>query len=416
MKPTSRWTGGNQVRLLENGEAYFPAVFDAIRAARHEVILETFILFEDQVGLELHAVLLEAAQRGVRVDMLVDGFGSSELTPPFVESLTQAGVRLRVFDPAKRLMGIRFNVLRRMHRKIVVVDGEQAFVGGLNFSCDHLRTFGPLGKQDYAVAVRGPIVAHIHTFVRSVASQSDHRNVDPLNRASAPGRAVPSAGGAEMIFVTRDNHRHRNAIERHYRAAIRTARKRVVLANAYFFPGYLMLRQMRRAARRGVQVVLILQGEPDMPIAKIAASLLYGHLQRSGVQIYEYCERPLHGKVAVVDDDWSTVGSSNLDPLSLTLNLEANLVIRDAQFTQQLGERLQHLIDKHCKSIPPEPPAPTWAFWHPLRGFLLFHLLSGFSRWFSWLPHRVPKVQQLGGSANADAAAATDAGMADGAR
>lgn len=413
MKPVSRWTGGNSVRLLENGEAYFPAVFDAIRAARHEIILETFILFEDKVGNELHSVLLDAARRGVAIDMLVDGFGSSELTPEFIDSLTQAGVRLRVFDPAKPLLGVRFNVLRRMHRKIVVVDAERAFVGGINFSFDHMRAFGPEGKQDYAVEVRGPIVAGIHRFVRAIADHDAPRAPAPSHSAVQPAPTVEAAGNAEMIFVTRDNHRHRNDIERHYRAAIRTARERVVLANAYFFPGYLLLRQMRRAARRGVYVALILQGEPDMPIVKVAAELLYDYLQHSGIHVYEYCERPLHGKVAVVDDNWSTVGSSNLDPLSLTLNLEANLVIRDASFARELGSRLQYLIDNHCKVITPEPPAPFWAFWRPLRSFLLFHLLSGYSRWFGWFPHRAPNVHHLGAKTTS-AATSTD-GAPDGA-
>lgn len=409
MKPASRWTGGNSVRLLENGEAYFPAVFDAIRAARHEVILETFILFEDKVGNELQAVLLDAARRGVAIDLLVDGFGSSELTPAFVDALAQAGVQLRVFDPAKPLLGVRFNVLRRMHRKIVVVDAERAFVGGINFSFDHLRAFGPEGKQDYAVEVRGPIVAHIHGFVRAIADQAAPRAPAPSGNAVQPEPTIEPVGGAEMIFVTRDNHRHRNGIERQYRAAIRAARERVVLANAYFFPGYLLLRQIRRAARRGVHVTLILQGEPDMPIAKTATSMLYGYLQYAGVHIYEYCERPLHGKVAVVDDAWSTVGSSNLDPLSLTLNLEANLMIRDASFTRELGTRLQYLIDNHCNLIAPEPPAPFLAFWRPLRGFLLFHLLSGYSRWFAWLPRRAPNVRHLGPQAKAAATSAKGA-------
>jgi cardiolipin synthase len=345
--------------------------------------------------------------------MLVDGFGSSELSEPFITSLTQAGVRLRVFDPASKLLGWRFNVLRRMHRKIVVVDESLAFVGGINFSFDHLRASGPESKQDYAVAVRGPIVAHIHRFVRAVADQADHRAVH-LAATNAPDTdTMAPAGDAQMIFVTRDNHRHRNTIERHYRVAIRAARKRVVLANAYFFPGYLLLRQMKRAARRGVLVSLILQGEPDMPIAKLAASLLYGSLQRSGVHIYEYCERPLHGKVAVVDDDWSTVGSSNLDPLSLTLNLEANLVIRDAAFAQGLAVRLQDLIDHHCKSIAPEPPAPAWAFWRPLSSFLLFHLLSGYSRWANWLPYHAPIMQTMG--SQGPGAASPSPGARDGA-
>src|SRR5262249_6521711 len=157
-----RWVPGNRVELLENGEAYYPRVFDCIANAQHEVIIESFILFEDEVGLQLRDVLVKAAQRGVRVDLMVDGFGSPELSDEFVLSLTGAGVKLRVFDPGTRLLGQRLNLIRRMHRKIVVIDGERAFVGGINFSHDHLRSFGPMGKQDYAVEVSGPVVAQIH--------------------------------------------------------------------------------------------------------------------------------------------------------------------------------------------------------------------------------------------------------------
>ncbi|MBC7940255.1 MAG: cardiolipin synthase ClsB, partial [Chitinophagaceae bacterium] len=164
MRKPSRWLSGNGVQLLENGEAYVPAVFDAIRNARHEVIVETFIVFEDKVGLELHAVLLQAAQRGVQVDVMVDGFGSADLTESYVQPLVAAGVRLRTFDPSVRVFGKRVNVLRRMHRKLVVVDGEQAFVGGINFSADHLADFGPEAKQDYAVQLQGPIVLEIRNF------------------------------------------------------------------------------------------------------------------------------------------------------------------------------------------------------------------------------------------------------------
>jgi len=180
----SRWTGGNRLALLENGEDFFPAVFDAIDSARHEVLIETFILFEDKVGMALHAALLRAAARGVRVDLLVDGFGSADLGVGFIDSLCAAGVRLRVFNPARRLFGIRFNVLRRMHRKLVVVDGRIAFVGGINFSADHLMDFGPEAKQDYAVSVEGPIVATIRTFA---LKQIDARHRPP-QRTGTPRR------------------------------------------------------------------------------------------------------------------------------------------------------------------------------------------------------------------------------------
>jgi cardiolipin synthase A/B len=389
----TRWRAGNRARLLENGEAFFPAVFDAIRAARTEVILETFILFEDKVGQELHAALVDAARRGVQVDVMVDGFGSSDLTTAFTQGLTNAGVRLRTFDPTTRVFGIRFNVLRRMHRKIVVVDGRLAFVGGINFSCDHLADFGPQAKQDYAVALEGPIVDDVRRFAISALRDDDTREgVPPRPPLQHP--PASAAGELEALFVTRDNGEHRNDIERHYRAAIRSARKRVLIANAYFFPGYRLLRQLTRAARRGVDVRLILQGEPDMPIVKTAASLLYDHLQRHGVHIHEYCQRPLHGKVAVIDHDWSTVGSSNLDPLSLSLNLEANVVMRDEAFASELRTRLEHLIEHDCKEVAPSG-ARGYAWWQTLRTVVVFHFLRRFPTWASYLPSHAPKLKSV---------------------
>lgn len=392
-----RWKAGNRFKLLENGEEFFPAVFTAIEAAKREVVLETFILFEDKVGRELHSVLLAAARRGVQVDVLVDGFGSSDLTPAFIQALTDAGVRFRVFDPRPRFLGMRTNVFRRMHRKIVVVDGEIAFVGGINYSADHLADFGPEAKQDYAVEVRGPVVDDIHAFARSAITGGFDERRNWLTRhwprraAQRPAAGGDSAGqdGCEALFVTRDNNRHRDDIERYYRAAIRLARRRVVIANAYFFPGYRLLRDMRKAARRGVDVRLILQGQPDMPIVKTAAGMLYDHLIKAGVRIFEYCERPLHGKVALVDEEWSTVGSSNLDPLSLSLNLEANVVIHCADFNQCLHAKLDHLMRNACKEVSADSiPARGW--WHTWRSFFVFHFLRRFPAWAGWLPAHSP--------------------------
>ena len=403
-RTTERWTAGNRMQLLENGEEFFPAVFAAIDSARDEPQIETFILFEDKVGMQLHAALLRAAQRGVQVDLLVDGFGSSDLTPEFIGPLTQAGVRLRVFDPQPRIFGTRYNWLRRMHRKLVIVDGRLAFIGGINYSADHLDDFGPEAKQDYAVSVEGPIVAQIHRFALSQIdaprrARSLWRRAPPPKGKGSAAKADPTASAdgrsGQAMFVTRDNLVHRNAIERHYRIAIRSARQRVIIANAYFFPGYLLLREMRRAAKRGVDVRLILQGEPDMPIVKTAAMLLYEYLQRDGVRIYEYCKRPLHGKVALVDDLWATVGSSNLDPLSLSLNLEANLIMRDAGFNQRLAERLEALISESCREAP-VTPGRRWPLWQQVRTTVLFHALRVFSTLASWLPKHSPRLHMPG--------------------
>ncbi len=389
------WIEGNRIELLENGEQFFPRVFEAIGKAQREVIVETFILFEDKVGKELHGALRAAAQRGAKVDLLIDGFGSPDLSPEFIEGLTSAGVKVRVFDPGQRFFGQRLNIFRRMHRKIVVIDGQRAFVGGINYSADHLMDFGPKAKQDYAVDLTGPIVSEIHHFVlRAIAVGGKGSNWFRRRLRSVPAETNAPAGDAKMQFVVRDNRRHTNDIERRYRAAIRSARHRIVIANAYFFPGYRLIKEMRRAARRGVDVRLILQGEPDMPIVKVAASMLYHHLLHAGVRIYEYCERPLHGKVALADDEWCTVGSSNLDPLSLSLNLEANVIVRDRTFNQVLSERLDHLMQHNCKQIE-TADLTEWSGWRLVRSFFIFHVLRWYPSWVGWLPRHTPKLKPL---------------------
>lgn len=384
-----RWIGGNSIDLLENGEEFFPRVFDAIAAARSEVLLETFILFDDKVGRELHDVLLAAAQRGVQVDLTVDGWGSPDLPEEFIATLVAAGVRMHVFDPAPGIFH-RLRLFRRLHRKLLVVDGELAFIGGINFSADHLADFGPEAKQDYSISIRGPLVEQIRTFALAAVQRTRERR-RWFRRRQAALSSETHEEGAVAAFVWRDNERNKTDIERHYRMAIRLARERVTIANAYFFPGYAFLRELRRAARRGVHVSLILQGNPDMPIVQTAAGMLYHYLLSAGVRIYEYCERPLHGKVAVVDEEWATVGSSNLDPLSLSLNLEANVMIRDRDFNARLAEKLQGLIDRNCKEIDiRELKESSW--WRLMRSFVLFHFLRRYPAWIGWLPAHKPRV------------------------
>jgi cardiolipin synthase len=392
---SGRWVDGNRFRLLENGEEFYPRAFEVIASARKEVLLETFILFDDKVGRQLHAALIQAATQGAQVDVTIDGWGSAYLPSEFVSRLTEAGVRIHIFDPGHTIFSWRTNMFRRMHRKILVVDAERAFVGGINYSADHLADFGPGAKQDYAVEIVGPIVDTIRRFARAAPRIGQpRRNWLRRKHEEAQESSLPRVGTAQAMFVTRDNRDHRTDIERHYRAAIRLARRRVVIANAYFFPGYRLLKELRTAARRGVDVRLILQGEPDMAIVKTAASLLYNHLLRAGVKIYEYTERPLHGKVAVIDDEWSTVGSSNLDPLSLSLNLEANVMILDRNFNRHLGERLDGLIRDSCRLVE-EAELPHANTWLMVRSFFVFHFLRHFPSWAAWLPAHVPKVRSV---------------------
>ena len=164
---SGRWVDGNRFRLLENGEEFYPRAFEVIASARKEVLLETFILFDDKVGRQLHAALIQAATQGAQVDVTIDGWGSAYLPSEFMTRLTEAGVRIHIFDPGHTIFSWRTNMFRRMHRKILVVDAERAFVGGINYSADHLADFGSGAKQDYAVEIVGPIVDTIRRFARA---------------------------------------------------------------------------------------------------------------------------------------------------------------------------------------------------------------------------------------------------------
>lgn len=393
------WTEGNQIRLLENGEEYFPRVLEVIAAAQREIFLETFILFEDKVGFQFHAALIDAARRGVRVELTVDGYGSAELSAPFIAAMTDVGIGFHIYRAKPKFMGFRTNLFRRLHRKIVVADGRIAFCGGLNIAHEHLAEYGASSKQDYAVEIEGPLVRQIHRYcelaVAKLARDDGREHWWRQRPKVLPVTPPPEPiGRMAAIFAVRDNGRHQGDIERYYRAAIAAAHTRIVIANAYFFPGYRLLRAFRGAALRGVEVVLILQGNPDMPKVKWASETLYGELLRNGVLIYEYAERPLHAKVAVIDGDWSTVGSSNLDPLSLYLNLEANIVIRDAGFNRHLSGRLQYLIDRHCKQVDPDA-APHRALAGRLFSYLAYHVSRRFPGGTGWAPahaleHRLP--------------------------
>jgi cardiolipin synthase len=390
---SDHWREGNSIELLINGEEFFPRVFDCIRNAKREVLLETFILAPDNVGAELKQALIAAAARGVRVEVTVDDYGTSNLSNEFIKDMVDAGVKFHLFDPTPRLWGIRINMFRRLHRKIVVVDAEDAFIGGINYSDDHMAAFGPTAKQDYAVQVRGPIVQDIHEACMKLLSADSARKKKHMQQTTL-SPAIEIAGNSKMLLAVRDNVWHTKDIERHYLRAIHSAKHRLIIANAYFFPGYRLLRALRKAARRGVAVTLILQGRPDMAWVSMCTRLLYSYLLKEGIVIHEYCQRPLHGKVALADDEWATIGSSNLDPLSLALNLEANLVIEDKTFNQRLYKHLMQLANAQCKPVDVEV-ARRGYWWRVPLIFLTFHFLRSFPAIAGWFPVHTPQVQLL---------------------
>jgi cardiolipin synthase len=371
--PRAPLTGGNRVRLLAGGDELFPAMCAAIAQARHQVWLATYIYHDDDAARCVTRALAEAARRGVWVGVVVDGFGSKATLAALREQLLPAGVQLAVFRPVDRWWRLlQPGQLRRLHQKLCVVDGQFGFVGGINVIDDRNdlnHGFSDLPRLDFATELQGPVVASIEQSARAMWSRAAlgadwrdelitlARSAEPVARARRvagrlrilPPSGPQTAGVAELppvraAFIVRDNLRQRRAIEHAYIEAIGRARRRVDIICPYFYPGRLFRRALRRAATRGVQVRLLLQGKPDYRFAALAAQVLYAELLAIGVRVFEYTPAFLHAKVALVDDDWATVGSSNIDPLSLLLNLEANVIVRDLQFTGELALRFETAV------------------------------------------------------------------------
>ncbi|MCX7672797.1 MAG: cardiolipin synthase ClsB [Thiobacillaceae bacterium] len=338
-------TEGNRLVLLESGGEYFPALLAAIEAARHEVWLESYIFRLDEIGRQVVEALVRAARRGVRVRVLLDGFGSRHFPREVARGLRREGVQLLFYRPELGLLRLRRYRLRRLHRKLALIDARVGFVGGINVIDDRNAGSPDHPAYDFAVQVEGPVVADIWQAMQRLWWLVRWSR---LGRRPRQGKGLPpcteAVGGQAAQFLTRDNLRHRRDIEQAYLDAIDAARSEIILANAYFLPGRRFRRALVRAAARGVRVVLLMQGYTDHPFYKLAARALYRRFLDHGVEIREYHAGFLHAKVAVVDDDWATVGSSNIDPFSLLLSREANLVVRDVHFTAQLRARLMQAI------------------------------------------------------------------------
>ncbi len=369
---------GHRVQLLQSGQTFFPALVQDIDNSVHEVRMETYIFSVKAAGELVAAALERAAQRGVAVYLVVDGVGTPSLPLEWVTRFGAAGVEWRIFSPLGRLGVFIPSRWRRLHRKLCVVDGVVAFCGGINVLDDYYDpNYGVLDSPrfDFAVRVTGPLVQAMHealtqfwwrlqaaTKVRRSDLPAAWRAVQEAVTLTLQVRSEPGKGAlfsdcadhnTNAQLVLRDNLRNRSRIERAYRQAIGTAREEIIIANAYFLPGRKLRKGLIYAARRGVRVRLLLQGRYEYFMQYHATRPVYGALLAVGVEIYEYSVGFHHAKVAVIDSHWATVGSSNLDPLSLLLAREANVVVDDVSFAQELRAQLEHAIDQHGTLVDP---------------------------------------------------------------
>lgn len=381
---------GNTVELYENGDEFFPAVIAAIDEARQEVLIETFIFRNDTTGTSIRDALVRAAGRHVHIVVVADGFGSAGLDDGFIRSMLDVGITFLMYDPQPSILWIRHNWLRRLHRKLIAIDNCKGFAGGINITDEQVTSTDLAScKQDYAAGMQGPVVNEIRALMYEMIREGCGNRCDGPSLKGAP----PVKDGKSVRLVGRDNHKNRRNIEKAFVKAIHSAKHEIIIANAYFLPGYQFLRALRKAARRGVQVKLILAGKTDSLAAQFATRALYDFLLRSRIRIFEYGKRELHAKIAVIDGHWTTVGSSNLDPTSLALNIEANVIVEDEAFCQRVKASIDKLIvEDHAL-----PVNQKWIhkriFLRAYLSFLLFHFLRLFPKWASRLPDQPVRLK-----------------------
>ena len=369
---------GHQIKLLQGGADFFPELIRALDAARSHIQLETYIFDFHGDGAYVAAALERAGRRGVRVWVVVDGVGTPKLKEEWRARFDSAGVEWRVYSPLGTLGLLIPSRWRRLHRKLCVVDGHVAFCGGINILDDlydpqHGTLKSP--RLDFAVCATGALVQQVQEAttqlwwrMQAVRHVRQQNFPEAFSSFRAAGLHMPwlhdtrHAHGDTLVakagLLLRDNLLHRGQIEKAYRRAIGLARHDIVIANAYFLPGRKLRQALVHAALRGVRVRLLLQGRYEYFMQYHAARPVYRQMLEAGVEIYEYAESFLHAKVAVIDAQhdrpWATVGSSNLDPFSLLLAREANVVVADPLFAKRLREGLEHAMSTKSHRIMPQ--------------------------------------------------------------
>ena len=371
----SHYVEHNHITLLHNGHAYFPKLEAAIETAQFEIYIETYIFEYDAIGIRIAEALKRAARRGVSVHLLLDGFGSQNLSHATIQDMLGTGMQVLIFRPEFIFSMPHRYRLRRMHRKLVTIDAQIAFVGGINIIDDQHNPENLTPRFDYAVLIKGPLLIQIHAAVRHLWMLVAwvHLKKRWINPIVIKPTIMP-CGDQKAVFLIRDNLRHRHDIEHAYLETINQAHTEIIIANAYFLPGRKFSNALKNAAQRGVRVELLLQGKIEYRLQHHATQAMYENLLNAGIKIYEYNRSYLHAKVAVIDQHWATVGSSNIDPFSLLLAREANIFVEDQHFADELRSSLKTAIAE--ESTPVMQINKGFFSWHHHAiNWLSFHIV-----------------------------------------
>lgn len=361
---------GNDVVFLRKGSAFFHHLKEMINSAEREIHLQTYIWQDDDIGKEINEAVLAAASRGVEIFIMLDAYGSSSLrrNKAWQDQWDKAGIQYRFFG--KLFTGRNLNIGRRMHHKIAVVDGRQTMVTGRNIADRYNDFDGKDGWLDFAVKVTGPVGVHLRKVAISFwPERLKGRIIDH------PAWLDLTPSGAIAVKIAQ-NDWFRGIYEMNYsyRSAFSSARKEVVIVGAYFLPGRKIRRSLQRAVQKGARVRVIFSQHSDVPMANYATQYLYAWLLRNKVEIYEWTKSVVHGKVAVVDKYWLTVGSFNLNHLSALESIELNYIFKHRPVAAEALQELNQIINEECEYITPEKFSKSHTLGKKLREWFAYRL------------------------------------------
>ena len=369
-RKVSAYTTRNKVELCAGGKPYFNRLLRMIEKARESIHLQVYIFDDDETGQLVATALKEAVKRKVEVYLLVDGYESRLMGKSFIIGLRDAGIHFRLFNPLFKSRYFYFG--RRLHQKVAVVDAEYALVGGINIANRYNDMPGRMAWLDFALYVEGEAARELCILCwKGWNNYSISIGLTPCEQKPVvPG--IEKWPACEVAMRRNDWVRRKNEISATYIEMLRNAKEQVVILCSYFLPGRVIRKQLSLAAGRGVSIKIITAGSSDIAVAKYAEKYMYDWLLRNKIEIYEYLPTVLHGKIAVCDGQWMTVGSYNINNISAYASIELNMNVRDAAFTKEVETLLQQIIDRDCVRITKENHAQAR------------NIFKQFARWVSY--------------------------------
>lgn len=379
---------GHSVELLQSGEPFFAANIKAIVEARQYIHFQTYIIDEDETGQRIIDALVKASERGVRIYMLLDAFGTKYFSSEFINKIENSGILLRFFSPVFITKGFQMSL--RLHHKVLLVDGELAIIGGMNFANRYHGTQAKKEWLDFAVIVKGPECLHINNILRRLWNKTF------ISREERSNEIVHTTRTYEENISLRvtENNWYRNKIEilRSYRSAFKHSHDHVIIFASYFLPGRLERKLLRMASARGVDIKIVLAAESDAPLFKRATGFLYEYILRNNIKIYEYLPSNLHAKVATVDGKWSTIGSYNLNHISDYGGIEMNVDILDSAFTGKFDKILLDIINYDCRQVTYQEYLRRKTWFSQLSGWMSYQMIRLLMRLMAQMTSRKGKT------------------------